>query len=220
MDILVILAHPNPTSFNHSIAHMVIQTLEKGGHQITFHDLYAEVFNPVMPEEEISKNASVEPKIKRYCRELCTADGIVIVHPNWWGQPPAILKGWIDRIFRPGMAYEFEEGDGGEVIPVGHLDGKTAIVLNTSNTDYDRAKEIFGDSLETLWKNCVFGLCGVTNFHRRNFSVICKSTKEQRKEWLNEVKGIIRQFFPDTGERKPPIIDDDSDDDDNLNDEE
>lgn len=219
MDILVILAHPNPMSFNHGIANMVIQTLEKGGHQVTFHDLYAEVFNPVMPEEEMPKDAVVEPRIKRYCRELCTADGIIIIHPNWWGQPPAILKGWIDRIFRPGMAYEFNEGDGGEGIPVGLLDGKTAIVLNTSNTPDEREKTVFGDPLETLWKNCIFGLCGVTNFHRKNFSVICTSTLEQRKAWLEEVRDKIRQLFPDTGERKLPIIDEDLEEDFDLEDE-
>ena len=82
MDILVILAHPNPLSFNHAIAETIIQTLEDGGHQMTFHDLYAEVFNPIMPEEEIPKDATIEPRIKKYCRELCTADGIVIIHPN------------------------------------------------------------------------------------------------------------------------------------------
>jgi len=45
------------------------------------------------------------------------ASGIVIVHPNWWGQPPAILKGWVDRVLRPGVAYEFTEGDQGKVSP-------------------------------------------------------------------------------------------------------
>ena len=58
------------------------------------------------------------------------ADGLIVVHPNWWSQPPAILKGWMDRVLRQGVAYEF--GEGGAVI--GLLEGKTALVLTTSNT--------------------------------------------------------------------------------------
>jgi len=54
-----------------------------------------------------------------------------VVHPNWWGQPPAILKGWIDRILRPGVAYQFLEGDAGEGVPVGLLKAETALIFNT-----------------------------------------------------------------------------------------
>jgi NAD(P)H dehydrogenase (quinone) len=54
--------------------------------------------------------------IELHCREIADVDGI-IVHPNWWGQPPAILKGWVDRVLRPGVAYRFLEGDAGEGVP-------------------------------------------------------------------------------------------------------
>lgn len=121
--------------------------------------------------------------INTYCNELSFSDGFIIVHPNWWGQPPSILKGWIDRVFRPGVAYRFQEGDKGEGIPIGLLKAEVAIVFNTSNTAADREKKVFGDPLENLWKNCIFGMCGVKVFLRRNFRVIVTSTFEQRKEW-------------------------------------
>ena len=122
--------------------------------------------------------------------------GIIIVHPNWWGQPPAILKGWIDRVIRPGIAYEFLEGDSGEGTPKGLLRAKAAIVLNTSNTEPEREKGVFGDPLETIWKNCVFGLCGVHVFYRRAFSVVITATEAQRRQWLDEVEAMIDSVFP------------------------
>jgi NAD(P)H dehydrogenase (quinone) len=55
---------------------------------------------------------------------------------------------------------------------------------------------VFGDPLETIWKNCVFGLCGIPVFYRRAFSVVITSTEAQRKHWLKEVKAMIDSVFP------------------------
>ena len=123
------------------------------------------------------------------------ADGLVIVHPNWWGQPPAILTGWIDRIVRPGVAYEFLEGDSGEGVPRGLLKARTAVVLNTSNTAPERERAVFGDPLETLWRNCVFGLCGVADVRRRTFGVVVASTADQRRQWLAEARALVSGAF-------------------------
>ena len=196
MKILIILAHPDKKSFNHAIASSVQTELAANGHEALFHDLYAENFDPILPAQEIPSSASLPVEIDEYCREITSADGIVIVHPNWWGQPPAILKGWIDRVIRPGVAYEFLEGDKGEGVPNGLLKGKSAVVFNTSNTPDQREQEVFGDPLELLWKNCIFDLCGINMFYRKMFNVIVVSTDEQRKEWLMEVRETIRKAFP------------------------
>jgi NAD(P)H dehydrogenase (quinone) len=196
MQISVILAHPNPASFNHAIAQTVVEAIEANGHTAFFHDLYREEFDPLLHQNEIAKNALLPAAIKKHCAEIAAADGIVIVHPNWWGQPPAILKGWVDRVIRPGVAYEFLEGDAGEGIPRGLLKAQAALVYNASNTETQREKDVFGDPLETIWKNCIFGLCRVPNFHRRMFNIIVTSSKAQRKSWLNDVKKDIDIFFP------------------------
>ncbi len=196
MKISLILAHPDPESFNHAIARRAVQQLMKNGHIVWFHDLYNENFNPVLDANEIYSDAPLPRSIKDHCEEIRHADGIIIVHPNWWGQPPAILKGWIDRVIRPGVAYEFLEGDSGEGIPNGLLRAGAAIVFNTSNTEAEREKGVFGDPLETIWKNCIFGLCGVTNFNRRTFGVIITSTEDQRRQWLEEVTVLIDSYFP------------------------
>jgi NAD(P)H dehydrogenase (quinone) len=195
MIISVILGHPNKESFNHAIADAVVTTLKKNGQQVLYHDLYEELFNPVLPISEIPKNAHTDPLVKKHCEEIASADGIVIIHPNWWGQPPAIMKGWIDRVIRPGVAYEFQEGDSGEGVPCGMLKAKTALVFNTSNTSEEREKSVFGDPLETIWKNCIFGLCGVTAVHRRTFGVMVTSTVMERKAWLGEVREMVGRLF-------------------------
>jgi putative NADPH-quinone reductase len=199
MNISVILSHPQPGSFNHAIAETAVQALVESGHTVRFHDLHAEQFEPILPAGEIAKDAQLDDIIQRHCDEIAEANGIVIVHPNWWGQPPAILKGWIDRVIRPGVAYEFEDGDSGEGVPVGLLKARGAIVLNTSNTSKEREDKIFGDPLELLWKNCIFDLCGVPTFYRKMFRIIVNSTEQQRKAWLEETRQIMRLYFPAEG---------------------
>ncbi|PKN38949.1 MAG: NAD(P)H dehydrogenase [Deltaproteobacteria bacterium HGW-Deltaproteobacteria-2] len=195
MVVSVILAHPDPKSFNHAIAKTAVEALKSNGHKVIFHDLYQEKFDPLLHAAEIAIDAKLPAKIEKHCAEIAAADGIVIVHPNWWGQPPAILKGWVDRVIRPGVAYEFLEGDSGEGVPKGLLKAKAALVFNTSNTKTHREKKAFGDPLETIWKNCIFGLCGVNNFHRRMFNVIVTSTDKHRKKWLESVTKDINKFF-------------------------
>jgi len=196
MKVSVILAHPDRSSFNHAIAQTVVEQLENNGHGVFFHDLYGEDFDPLLIGKEISKDAPLPQVIREHCEEIREAEGIIIVHPNWWGQPPAILKGWIDRVIRPGIVYEFLEGDSGEGVPKGLLRAQAAIVINTSNTEPEREQSVFGDPLETIWKNCIFGLCGVNIFHRRTFSTVVTSTEAERRQWLDEVKAMIDSVFP------------------------
>jgi len=196
MNVSVILAHPDPRSFNHAIAQRALSTLKKNGHAVYFHDLYAEQFDPFLPTHEIPKDGSVSPEVRTHCQELAAADGIIIIHPNWWGQPPAVLKGWVDRVFRPGVAYAFLEEDPGEGIPIGLLKASAAIVFNTSNTPEERELSVFGDPLEALWKKCIFDLCGVQNVYRTLFRVIVTSTLEQRQKWLQQVEETVHHHFP------------------------
>jgi len=196
MQVLVVLAHPNEHSFNHAIARTVCETLKVNNHQVTFLDLYKEGFDPLLPASEFSKDTVLNQTIEHHCQILSGADGIVIVHPDWWGMPPAILTGWIDRVFRPGRAYRFVEGDSGEGIPEGLLKARAAVVLNTSNTKEMREMLVFGDPLERIWKGCIFKLCRVHRVYRKMFRVIVTSTHEQRVAWLEETRGIINEIFP------------------------
>jgi len=192
---LVILGHPRPGSLNHAIADAVREELASIGCVVSYHDLYAERFDPILPAKEIPKGAEVPADIRTHCEQLADAELIVVVHPNWWGQPPALLKGWIDRVVRPGVAYAFREGDLGEGVPIGLLKAQAAIVFNTSNTPPPRELEAFGDPLEALWWNCVFRLCGVKRFRRKTYGVVVTSSAEQRESWILDARQIVREEF-------------------------
>lgn len=194
--ILEVLAHPRPGSFNHALAGAVSERLLSLGHRVVFHDLCGEGFDPVLPAAEVPEDGPLAPEVARHVEELRAAEGIVVVHPDWWGQPPAVLKGWVDRVFRPGAAYRFEEGDSGEGVPMGLLRASAALVLNTSNTPAGRERVAFGDPLERLWRDCIFGLCGVAAFHRRMFGVVVTSTPGQRAGWLAEAAELAERVFP------------------------
>ncbi len=200
MRISVILGHPDPTSFNHALAHAVADALADMGAEVRLHDLCAEGFDPVLPAGEYARGATLPPLVELHCREIAEADGLVLVHPNWWGMPPAVLKGWVDRVLRPGVAYEFLPGDGGEGVPVGLLKPITALVLNTSNTPEARERAVFGDPLERIWRDCILSFCGVKKVVRRMFGVVCVSTPEQRQAWLDEAAALARREFSSTPE--------------------
>lgn len=186
------MAHPNPESLNHSITATARKALGDRGWDVSFHDLYAEGFDPLLPAEELKRDAVLPPNIKAHCDEIVSADGIVIVHPNWWGQPPAILRGWQDRVLRMGIAYKFEVDEKGEGVPVGLLRAKWALVFTTSNTPKDKELAMFGDPLQNLWTRCVLEFCGVKSVIRRNFEVVITSTPEQRADWLADVMTSVR----------------------------
>ncbi len=191
MNVYILLGHQHPGSFCHAIAATAIEELAAAGHEVVFHDLYAEKFDPVLPHDEIPKGAPVDPVVEQHCREITAADGYIIVHPNWWAMPPAILKGWLDRVLRQGVAYQF--GPAG-VEPL--LTGRRAVVFTTSNTPRDDELRLFGDPLENLWRACICNFCGIADFHRRNFEPVIMSTPEDRRVWLTEVRATVRERFP------------------------
>ncbi|MBN2435542.1 MAG: NAD(P)H-dependent oxidoreductase [Spirochaetes bacterium] len=184
----VILAHPYPKSFNNAIYQTVVDSLKKNNVVVYGHDLYKENFQPVLSESELGTDQSEDILVKQYARELVDSDVLIFIHPNWWGQPPAILKGYIDRVIRPPYSYDFPENDSGGGLPIAKLDIKYAIVYNTANTDENRELNYFGDPLENIWGKCVFGFLGINDYHRKMFRIIADSSEVDRKNWLDEVK--------------------------------
>lgn len=193
MKALIVLGHPAPGSFNHALAETIRQTWADAGCDITFHDLAAENFDPRMTATEAREGATTDPVIQRHIAELCGADLLAVVHPNTWGAPPAIMKGWIDRIFAENAAYGFEKGvDQGDT-PVGLLKIKSALVINTGNTPLDREVNHFHDPLDHIWRTCILGFCGVPHVTRRLFGVVATSTQGDRKAWLAETAHLAEK---------------------------
>lgn len=187
----VILAHPYAKSFNHAIFQTVCSKLGSLDVRAFHHDLYEEQFSPILTAQELGSDVSADPLVNQFAGELLESDFLFFIHPNWWGQPPAILKGYIDRVIRPPYAYDFPPGESGGGLPVGKLKGKYGIVFNTSNTGKEREDHYFSDPLEKIWIQCIFGFCGMEKFYRKMFRIVADSDEKQRKNWLGEVEAIV-----------------------------
>lgn len=191
--VLVLLAHPSGDSLNAAMAKAAADALRANGYGVWLHDLCAEGFDPVMPADEAAGQPSQDPLVLQYQEELKAADGIVVVHPNWWGQSPAVLTGWLDRVLREGIAYTLPKA-GEEHAPL--LKAKAALVFNTSNTPAPVEDAVYGDPLQRIWQNCVFGLLALPAFDRCLFRPVAGSAPEQRKQWLDEVAAMVSAYFP------------------------
>lgn len=176
---LSVVGHPSHHSFSHAMAVRAETTLELLGVDVAHHDLYEEGFEPVSGGDEL---------VALHREQLAAADLLLIFHPNWWGMPPAMLKGWVDRVFVPDVAYR--DAPVG-FPPLGLLKAKTAVVFNTGDTPPEREEAVFGDPLQMLWVAQILGFCGVDNVVRRLYSPASSSTDEQREIWLEEVAVLV-----------------------------
>lgn len=193
MNALIVLGHPAPGSFNHALAETVRQTWADAGCDVTFHDLAAENFDPRMTAAEARGDASSDPTVQRHIADLCAADILAVIHPNCWGAPPAIMKGWVDRVFAENAAYGFEKGvDQGDA-PVGLLKIKSALVINTGNTPLDRERAHFHGPLDHIWRSCILDFCGVSVVARTLFGVVATSTAADRDAWLAEAAALAAE---------------------------
>lgn len=188
----IIYAHPYEKSFNYAIFQKVLEAFQEINVEVFSHDLYEERFDPILTKAELGKEKTRDTLVEKYSDELIKSNILVFIHPNWWGQPPAILKGYIDRVIRPPHAYDFNENDTGGGLPIQKLKGKMGLVFNTANTPEERENTYFHDPLEYIWGKCVFGFSGIDLWYRKIYRVVADSTYKERIMWLDEVKEIIK----------------------------
>ncbi|MFB0618063.1 NAD(P)H-dependent oxidoreductase [Streptomyces sp. AGS-58] len=189
MRVGVYLAHPRPGSFNHAVFDAVVRELGDRGCDVLAHDLCAEGFAPVLTADETETVRSAAPArdalVELHRAEVATLDALVLVHPNWWGMPPAVLTGWVQRVLVPGVAYKLGTADGE---PAGLLRAGRALVLNTSDTPADREDDEFGDPLQRIWAACVLPYVGVADVRRVVFRTVTDSADETRASWLCQAR--------------------------------
>jgi putative NADPH-quinone reductase len=188
MAVSLILAHPDPSSLNHALARSIVEALEEQGVAVSVHDLYAEGFEPNLTAREIRTHVSGDPAVEQHASELAVADGLVIVHPVWFDAPPAILKGWVDRVVREGTAFERSE-EGGFL---GLLRARAALLVTTANAPYDPAA---GDALDHFWKGFVLAAAGVPTVERLHLTPVIASDLATRRGWLEDAATRAEALF-------------------------
>ena len=120
MRALIVYAHPNPASFTAGVRDTVVARLQAAGAEIRLRDLYAEGFQPVLRATELATYAdapSNQTPVQDHCDDLAWADTLIFIYPTWWYGLPAILKGWLDRVFLPGTAFLMPATPTGPVRP-------------------------------------------------------------------------------------------------------
>lgn len=115
MRCLVVYCHPVPESYCAAVRDTVVTTLERNGHSVDLMDLYAEKFDPVMPASERRRYNGMKLDDHPYpshIERLQQTDAIVFVYPTWWYGMPAMLKGWLDRVWTPELTFKIPHGPG------------------------------------------------------------------------------------------------------------
>ncbi|WP_237274441.1 NAD(P)H-dependent oxidoreductase [Tenacibaculum ovolyticum] len=181
--ILIINGHPDKESYNHALSKAYIDGVNKNQASITEINISDLDFNPNL-EFGFRKRTELEPDLIDALKKIKEADHLVWFFPLWWASYPAIMKGFIDRVFLPGLTFELEEGSHE---PIGLLKGISAEVFITSDTPEDYDKEVMKQPVLHQFKTGTLEYCGVSPVNVMYIATISDSTEAFRENWLNRV---------------------------------
>lgn len=189
MNSLIVIAHPDPLSFNYSLLDRVRQNLEELNYNVCVRDLYKLNFNPVLTKDNylaFSQN-SAEQEIVDEQKLITDADLLVYIFPTWWSGLPAILKGYFDRIFTNGFAFHMtKEGLNGL------LNNKKAIIFQTTGQPEKVIKQLqLVKSMGTSIDLGILDRCGIEVVIHKYFYSVPFVDQEERRKMLHEVEPII-----------------------------
>ncbi|NCN04774.1 MAG: NAD(P)H-dependent oxidoreductase [Spirochaetales bacterium] len=186
---LFIHCHPKKESFTRAILDESRGVVPDKSWNVQEIDLYSENFSPILTEEEISRRTSFDARVQEFETLVSSSDLLVFVYPDWWGQMPALLKGWVDRVFRQGVAYDYQ---GDEYMPktkVPLFNNKTAIVFITS--DNTQA----GTSQDSIWRTSIGDFTGLRIAALKVFGPLHNSRRSTRLGWLKTTNEVTSKYF-------------------------
>jgi len=194
MNHLIVYAHPFEDSFNHAILENAVAALESKGHSVAVRDLYAIGFNPVLSPEDFKalRSGHTPEDIATEQAFIKNADAITLIYPLWWTSMPAILKGYIDRVFSYGFAYQYTK----EGMVEGLLGSKKSFMITTQGTPnmyYDASG--MTQSLKQTTDEGIFGFCAVETLEHLFFGGISSSDDATRKAMLETTTTKIKELF-------------------------
>ncbi len=189
MRVVVVVAHPDPTSFTHSIASTVRSALVEGGHDVTMLDLYDEGFRTAMSHDERlayhSDRPILDPLAERHAGIVKQAEVLVFVYPTWWSMMPAILKGWLERVLVPGVGFVFDEK---QHVRRGLTHVRRIVGISTYGARWGYVKAIHDNGRRTLLRALRLNTALVTRRSWLALYSIDTRTVEQRAAFLKRVE--------------------------------
>ncbi len=190
MNTTILLAHPWHGSFNKAIFDTVTGKLANLHKPYQIIDLNKDGFNPVMTEKELalfSRGQFSDPLVGKYQKMLADTDELVVIFPIWWGDSPAILKGFIDKVMLKGFAYE--QGASGLIGKLTHI--KKGYVITTSETPTFVYKEHLGNPIDSIFLKIILQSIGVKNNVWINKDMVFSGGQESRVAFLKEIAGLF-----------------------------
>ncbi|MFC5406351.1 NAD(P)H-dependent oxidoreductase [Cohnella soli] len=175
---LIVYAHPRPRSFNRAIVDTVAESKRKEGHEVVVRDLYEIGFQPALGSTEML--GGVEEDVSLEQSYVSWADHVTFIYPLWWMGMPAVLKGYVDRVFSYGFAHKYVDG-----VQTGLLKGKTAALIHTQNKSQEEYEASgMEQSMRLTIDKGIFEYCGFEVTRHFVFDSILSSTAEERKNWF------------------------------------
>ncbi|MEP3244658.1 MAG: NAD(P)H-dependent oxidoreductase [Sneathiella sp.] len=186
--ILVLEGHPEKKSFCNALAEAVkAGALEVGAEvrhvKLTDLDFEASLQGAYQATHDL------EPDLEQLWEEMKWCDRMILVHPLWWGAAPAKLKGLFDRLLRPGEAFHYEEG---KALPIGHLKGRMAEALITSDTPTWYLRWIYRAGWHVILKKQILEFCGFKVGRIRNLGPMLSANEQKRARFLDMARKVGR----------------------------
>ncbi|MCO6176241.1 NAD(P)H-dependent oxidoreductase [Flavobacterium sp. NRK F10] len=184
--IVIINGHPNKDSFNFAIAQAYKKGAESSGAEIREIIIADLQFNPNL-QFGYQKRTELEPDLMDAWQKILWADHLVWIHPVWWGGLPAITKGFIDRLFLPGFAFQYRENS---LWWDKLLSGKTGHIITTLDQPSWYYSIAFGKPSVNQLKRSTLKFCGVSPVKVTYFGPIKTTTVPKREKWLKKVEAL------------------------------
>lgn len=181
--IVIINGHPNADSFNFALVKAYIDGAKQSGAEIRAITIANLDFNPNL-QFGYSKRMDLEPDLLEAWEMILWADHLVWVHPVWWGGLPAITKGFIDRLFLPGMAFKYRPDS---VFLDRLLKGKTAHIITTMDQPGWYYHLVYGRPSVNQLKKSTLQFCGVSPVKVTYIGIVKTSDEKLRKTWIEKV---------------------------------
>lgn len=188
--ILIVLGHPDSESFCGAIASAYETAARTAGHKVLRIDLGKIRFDPVL-HKGYSEIQPLEPDLLDAQETIIKADHLVFVYPVWWGGPPALMKGFFDRLFLPGFAYKFNSPE--SLTWERLLSGRSARLLVTMDTPPWYYRFIYRMPGHNQMKRTILDFCGVKPVSISEFGPLKTSSPAQRSKWLDAVSQLGRK---------------------------
>ncbi|TXL81756.1 NAD(P)H-dependent oxidoreductase [Vineibacter terrae] len=196
MRIQVVHCHPLTDSYNHALFQAIVTALEQGGHEVIATDLYREEFAPAMsPRERRSYHSGAydDAAVSAYAETLRRIDGIIFCFPHWWFSMPAVLKGYVDRVWGPGIAFEHDPA-GGRIVPsLTHV--RLFGVVTSYGSPWWVTRLLAGDPGRKVMMRALKPMCGkrARSFYLAHYDMD-RSTAASRQAFVERVRAVVSRI--------------------------